>query len=75
MTVPAHARTPADVLAEVDALHHLTPDQTAETMHMTTRQIARALHAAGRPRHASVFLRAWTRARRDARRAARQAIR
>ena len=73
MTTPTSPRTPTEVLAEVDALRHLTPDQTAAAMGMTTGQIARALHDAGRPYRAGVFLRAGGRARRNARRDARTA--
>jgi len=62
----ARPRTPADVLAEVAALSYGTAEETATVMGMTPDQIARALHAAGRPDIAGPFRRAARRARRAA---------
>ena len=65
-SAPVRPRTPADVLAEVAALSYDTAEETAQVMGMTPGQIARALHAAGRPDIAGPFRRAARRARRAA---------
>ena len=62
----ATTRTPADVLAEVDALRHLTPAETAAAMGMTGGQIARVLADAGLNRRASIFRTAGRKQRRAA---------